>query len=263
MATADRAFLEALFGLDGKVALVTGASSGLGDRFARTLAMAGARVLVCARREDRLRDLVEEIAAEGGQAAAVRLDVTDEVAVAEAFDAADAAFGPVDILVNNAGVARMGFVTEMPVDEWDEVINVNLRAAFLVAREGARRMIEQGAGGSIINIASILSDFGTKGGAAYSASKGGVAQLTRTMALELARHDIRVNAIAPGYFVSEMNDDYFETEAAQRMIKGIPMRRVGDPSELDAALLTLAGPGGSYMTGTIVTVDGGHTQAIP
>ena len=263
MAIADRAFLESLFGLDGKVALVTGASSGLGDRFARTLALAGARVLVCARREDRLRALVEDIARDGGKAAAVRLDVTDEIAVGEAFDAAEAAFGPVDILVNNAGIAIMGSVIETPVEEWDEVINVNLRAAFLVAREGARRMVEQGAGGSIINIASILSSFGTKGGAAYCASKGGVAQLTRTMALELARHDIRVNAIAPGYFVSEMNDEYFETEAANRMIQAIPMRRVADPSELDAALLTLAGPGGSYITGSIVTVDGGHTQAIP
>ena len=263
MAIADRAFLESLFGLDGKVALVTGASSGLGDRFARALALAGARVLVCARREDRLRALVEDIARDGGKAAAVRLDVTDEIAVGEAFDAAEAAFGPVDILVNNAGIAIMGSVIETPVEEWDEVINVNLRAAFLVAREGARRMVAQGAGGSIINIASILSSFGTKGGAAYCASKGGVAQLTRTMALELARHDIRVNAIAPGYFVSEMNDEYFETEAAKRMIQGIPMRRVADPSELDAALLTLAGPGGSYITGSIVTVDGGHTQAIP
>lgn len=263
MAIADRAFLESLFGLDGKVALVTGASSGLGTRFAQALALAGARVLLCARREDRLRAVVDNIAQDGGQAAAISLDVTDETAVKEAFDAAEAAFGPVDILVNNAGIAKMGAVTEMPVEEWDDVINVNLRAAFLVAREGARRMIEQGAGGSIINIASILSSFGTKGGAAYCASKGGVAQLTRTMALELARHNIRVNAIAPGYFTSEMNDEYFETEDAARMIKGIPMRRVADPAELDAALLMLAGAGGSYITGSIVTVDGGHTQAIP
>lgn len=263
MAIADRAFLESLFGLDSKVALVTGASSGLGARFAQALALAGARVLLCARREDRLRAVVDYIAQDGGQAAAITLDVTDEAAVREAFDAAEAAFGPVDILVNNAGIAKMGAVTEMPVKEWDDVINVNLRAAFLVAREGARRMIEQGAGGSIINIASILSSFGTKGGAAYCASKGGVAQLTRTMALELARHNIRVNAIAPGYFTSEMNDEYFETEDAARMIKGIPMRRVADPAELDAALLMLAGAGGSYITGSIVTVDGGHTQAIP
>lgn len=263
MAIADREFFETLFGLDGKVALVTGASSGLGARFAQALALAGARVLLCARRENRLRTVVDEIARAGGKAAAISLDVTDEVAVGEAFDAAEAAFGPVDILVNNAGMAKMGLVTETPIEEWDEVIGVNLRAAFLVAREGARRMVAQDAGGSIINIASILSSFGTKGGAAYCASKGGVAQLTRTMALELARHNIRVNAIAPGYFTSEMNDEFFATEEAARMIKAIPMRRVADPNELDAALLMLAGPGGSFITGSVVTVDGGHTQAIP
>ena len=263
MAVADREFFESLFGLDGKVALVTGASSGLGARFAQALALAGARVLLCARREDRLRTVVDEIARAGGKAAAIRLDVTDEVAVGEAFDAAEAAFGPVDILVNNAGIAPMGLVTETSTEEWDAVIGVNLRAAFMVAREGARRMVAQGTGGSIVNIASILASFGTKGGAAYCASKGGVVQLTRTMALELARHNIRVNAIAPGYFTSEMNEEYFETEAAQRMIKDVPMRRVADPNELDAALLMLAGPGGSYITGSVVTVDGGHTQAIP
>ena len=260
---ADIKFLETLFGLDGRVALVTGASSGLGARFATALALAGARVLLCARREDRLQTVVDEIAQAGGKAAAISLDVTDEIAVAEAFDAAEAAFGPVDILVNNAGIAKMGLVTETSTEDWDAVIGVNLRAAFIVAREGARRMVAQGAGGSIINIASILSSFGTKGGASYCASKGGVAQLTRTMALELARHNIRVNAIAPGYFTSEMNGEYFETEDAARMIKAIPMRRVADPSELDAALLTLAGSGGSYITGSVVTVDGGHTQVIP
>ena len=263
MAIADRKYLESLFGLDGRVALVTGASSGLGERFAQALALAGARVLLCARREERLQAVVDGIARAGGKAAAVRLDVTDEVAVGEAFDAAEAAFGPVDILVNNAGIARVNTVIETSAEEWDEVIGVNLRAAFLVAREGARRMVAQDMGGSIINIASILSSFGTKGGASYCASKGGVAQLTRTMALELARHDIRVNAIAPGYFTSEMNEEYFATEEAERMIKGIPMRRVADPKELDAALLMLAGNGGSFITGSIVTVDGGHTQAIP
>lgn len=260
---ADIKFLETLFGLDGRVALVTGASSGLGARFAMALALAGARVLLCARREDKLQAVVDDIARAGGKAAAISLDVTDEVAVGEAFDAAEAAFGPVDILVNNAGIAKMGLVTQTPIEDWDAVIGVNLRAAFIVAREGARRMVAQDAGGSIINIASILGSFGTKGGAAYCTSKGGVIQLTRTMALELARHNIRVNAIAPGYFVSEMNDGYFETEAFQGMVKAIPMRRVADPSELDAALLTLAGSGGSYITGSIVTVDGGHTQVIP
>lgn len=263
MSFVDREYLESLFGLDGKVALVTGASSGLGARFAQVLALAGARVLVCARREDRLRELVDGIAVEGGRAAAIRLDVTDEAAVREAFDAAETAFGPVEILVNNAGTARSSMVTDTTSEDWDAVMDVNLRAVFLVAREAARRMVDKGKGGSIVNIASILAEFGCKGEAAYCASKAGVVQLTRTMALELARHNIRVNAIAPGYFTSEMTTSYFDTEHGQRMIKGIPMRRVGDPAELDAALLTLAGPGGSFMTGSVVTVDGGHTQVIP
>jgi len=260
---ADTDFLESLFGLDGKVAMVTGASSGLGVRFAGTLARAGAAVLLAARREDLLQAEVDAIAAAGGRAAAVTLDVTDAVAVGEAFDAAEAAFGPVDVLVNNAGIARLGAAVDLTEENWDAVMDVNLRAVFLVAREGARRMIAQGAGGSIVNIASILGDHVMKHGVAYCVSKGGVLQLTRTMALELARHNIRVNAIAPGYVVTEMNENFFSSEAAQEMIGHMPMRRVAEAGELDAALLMLAGAGGSYTTGSVVTVDGGHTLVIP
>ncbi|MDH3231094.1 MAG: SDR family oxidoreductase [Alphaproteobacteria bacterium] len=260
---ADTDYLDSLFGLDGRVALVTGASSGLGARFSGTLAKAGASVLLAARRADRLQAEVDAIAVDGGKAAAVTLDVTDAAAIGEAFDAAEAAFGPVDLLVNNAGIAPMGTVVDMPVEDWDAVIEVNLRAAFLVAREGARRMIAQGAGGAIVNIASILGDHVMKQGGAYCVSKGGVLQLTRTMALELARYGIRVNAIAPGYVATEMNDAFFASEAGQKMIGRIPMRRVANPGELDAALLMLAGAGGSFTTGSVVTVDGGHTLVIP
>jgi NAD(P)-dependent dehydrogenase (short-subunit alcohol dehydrogenase family) len=260
---ADTDFLESLFALDGSVALVTGASSGLGARFATALARAGASVLLAARRADRLQEQVDAIAAAGGKAAAVTLDVTDAAAIGEAFDAAEAAFGPVDLLVNNAGIAHMGTVVDIPVEDWDAVIEVNLRAAFLVAREGARRMIAQEAGGAIVNIASILGERAMKGGAAYCASKAGVIQLTRSMALELSRHNIRVNAIAPGYVETEMNDAYLKTEPAQEMLKRIPMRRAAGPEELDAALLLLAGAGGSYITGSVVAVDGGHMLVIP
>lgn len=260
---ADTDFLNSLFALDRKVALVTGASSGLGARFATTLAKAGAAVLLAARREDLLQARVDAIAADGGRAAAVTLDVTDPVAVGEAFDAAEAAFGPVDVLVNNAGIVRLGATVDLSEEDFDAVLDVNLRAVFLVAREGARRMIAQGAGGSIVNIASILGDHVMKHGVAYCVAKGGVLQLTRTMALELARHGIRVNAIAPGYVVTEMNEAFFSSETGRKMVDHIPMRRVAGAGELDAALLTLAGAGGSYITGSVVTVDGGHTLVIP
>jgi NAD(P)-dependent dehydrogenase (short-subunit alcohol dehydrogenase family) len=260
MAAAMEAAMEAagLFSLAGKTALVTGASSGLGARFARVLAAWGAEVTLAARRTDRLRALAGEIEAAGGRARAVAMDVTDAASVEAAFEAA----GALDILVNNAGVGEGTLLINTPDADWRAVMDVNLDGAFRVAREAARGMRETG-GGSIVNIASVLSFEVQKGSGAYAAAKAGVLQMTRTMAIELARHRIRVNAIAPGYFESEMTAAYFASPAGQEMIRHLPPGRPGDPSELDGALLLLASDAGAYMTGAAVTVDGGHSLLMP
>jgi NAD(P)-dependent dehydrogenase (short-subunit alcohol dehydrogenase family) len=246
------------FGLDGEVAFVTGASSGLGRHFAKVLAAAGARVALCARRTDRLADLAREIEAAGGKAAAVTLDVVDPASVKAAFDAAEAALGPVTIVVNNAGVTDPAFFTRMTEAQWRGVLDVNLDGVFRVGQEGARRMAAAGKGGAIVNIASIVGLGAIKTLSAYAASKAAVIALTRNWALELARDGIRVNAIAPGYIATELNDDFWETDAGKRMIAHVPMRRLGRLEELDGPLLLLASRAGSFMTGTTVVVDGGH-----
>lgn len=248
--------------LAGKIALVTGASSGLGAHFARVLAGAGAGVVLTARRFDRLSRLESEIRATGGEAWAVELDVTDQASVARAFDAAEAAAGPIAVLVNNAGVPSGSFFAKTTEEEWRGVMAVNLDGVFRVGREAARRMVANGAGGSIVNIASILG-FGTiKSLSAYAASKAAVVSLTKSMALELARERIRVNAIAPGYFSTEINDGFLASEAGRRLLSRVPMGRFGDLSELDGPLLLLASNAGAFMTGSVITVDGGHLLAM-
>jgi len=249
--------VQDLFDLGGRHALVTGASSGLGRHFAGTLARAGARVSLCARRADALADTVAAVEAAGGQAHAVVMDVTERASVSAAFAAAQARFGAVDVLVNNAGIAAPGPALDLAESDWDAVIDTNLKGVFLAAQEAARRMAAAG-GGSIVNIASILGLRVTGGVSAYAASKAGVIQLTRSLALEWARHGVRVNAIAPGYVETEMNAGFFETEAGQAMIRRVPQRRLGRAHELDGALLLLASEAGSYMTGAVVAVDGGH-----
>ncbi|WP_289016136.1 glucose 1-dehydrogenase [uncultured Methylobacterium sp.] len=249
--------MQDLFDLGGRHALVTGASSGLGRHFAGTLARAGARVSLCARRADALADTVAAVEAAGGQAHAVVMDVTERASVSAAFAAAQARFGAVDVLVNNAGIAAPGPALDLAESDWDAVIDTNLKGVFLAAQEAARRMAAAG-GGSIVNIASILGLRVTGGVSAYAASKAGVIQLTRSLALEWARHGVRVNAIAPGYVETEMNAGFFETEAGQAMIRRVPQRRLGRAHELDGALLLLASEAGSYMTGAVVAVDGGH-----
>jgi NAD(P)-dependent dehydrogenase (short-subunit alcohol dehydrogenase family) len=248
--------------LRGKVALVTGASGGLGGHFARLLAASGAVVGLAARRRDRLEDLAGEIARAGGTALPVPLDVTDDASVADAFAAVEASFGTVDVLVNNSGVAGRGaLMADLPPDEFAAVLGVNLTGAYRVAREAARRLIAAGKPGSVVNVASILAERVGPGVGAYAASKAGLAHLTRAMALEWARHGIRVNALAPGYILTEINAAFFAGEAGKAMVRRIPQRRLGEPADLDGPLLLLASDASRYMTGSVLVVDGGHLQS--
>jgi len=252
-----------LFSLQGRVALVTGASSGLGVQFARALADNGAAVALVARRADRLKALKAEIEAKGGRATAIEADVTDRAAMARAFDAAERAFGTVTILVNNAGIAQKPMrAVEVPPEEWRKVLSVDLDAVFHNAQEAARRMLAVKAQGSIINIASVLGLGVAKGTAAYAVAKAAVIQTTRALALELAFKGVRVNAIAPGWFVTEINDAYLNGEAGAAIKRDIPMGRFGKEGDLDGALLLLASDAGSYITGATLVVDGGQVVQI-
>ena len=246
-----------LFRLDGRCALVTGASGSLGRHFAEVLARAGAAVVLAARRLDRLETIADEIGAAGGKAMAVALDVTDAGSIGAAFAAAEERLGPVTVLVNNAGLTVTKPLLEHDEADWDKVMDTNLKGAWLVAQEAAQRMAAAG-GGNIINIASILGLRVAGTVPAYCASKAGLIHLTRAMALELARDGIRVNALAPGYIETDINRDFFAGEAGQRLIKRIPQRRLGQLEDLDGALLYLASDASRYMTGSVVTVDGGH-----
>ena len=247
-----------LLSLDGRAALVTGASSGFGRHFARVLADAGAKVALAARRLDVLKQLEVEIRAGGGRAAAVTIDVTDRASVAKAFAEAEAALGPITILVNNAGIPSGAFFAKTTEEEWREVMSVNLDGVFRVGQEAARRMAANNSGGSIVNIASLLGFGVIKGLSTYSATKAAVISLTKSMALELARDKIRVNALAPGYFATEFNAAYLAGEAGKRMMARVPMGRAGAVEELDGPLLLLASDAGRFMTGSVITVDGGH-----
>jgi NAD(P)-dependent dehydrogenase (short-subunit alcohol dehydrogenase family) len=249
---------EKLFSLEGKAALVTGASSGFGRHFARVLAGAGAKVALAARRLDVLKQLEAEIRAGGGEAVAVTIDVTDRASVAKAFADAEAALGPITILVNNAGIPSGAFFAKTTEEEWRAVMSVNLDGVFRVGQEAARRMAANRTGGSIVNIASLLGFGVIKGLSTYSATKAAVISLTKSMALELARDKIRVNALAPGYFATEFNEAYLASDAGKRMLARVPMGRAGAVDELDGPLLLLASDAGRFMTGSVITVDGGH-----
>lgn len=249
--------------LAGRVAVVTGASSGLGARFARVLSDAGASVAVMARRTDRLQSLVAELNAAGGKAVAIALDVADTPAIGPALDAAEAALGPISIMINNAGVGGEGMAMDMTVETFDQTMAVNVRAVYFGAVEAAKRMMASGVAEAgearIINIASIAAFNQLPGLTVYCASKAACASLTKGLAREWARPRIAVNAICPGYIETEINSDWFHTEGGQKQIKGFPRRRLMDEDVLDEALLMLAGRRAHFITGTMITIDDGQT----
>ncbi|MFN5570186.1 MAG: SDR family oxidoreductase [Bradyrhizobium sp.] len=246
-----------LFDVSREVILITGASQGLGRQFARVLSAHGAAVALAARQTGKLKALEDEIKAKGGRAVAVEMDVTSAASIAKGLDAAESALGPITVLINNAGIAVEKLAVEQSEADWDAVIGANLKGAYFAATEVARRMIARKGGGNIINIASVLGFSVVKFIAPYAISKAGVVQATKALALELAASDIRVNALAPGYIDTDLNHDVWETPAGEKLIKRIPQRRVGRESDLDGAIMLLASPASRYMTGSVVTVDGG------
>lgn len=243
-----------MYDLRGRTALITGASGGLGQHFATVLARHGAAVILAARRADRLEEAAAAIAADGGQARTLTLDMTDPASIAAAAPTLET----VDILVNNAGISREAAFLGLTEEDWDAVIDTNAKGLFLLTQAAAAAMRARGSGGSIINIASVLGLRQAAGVASYAVSKAAVIQLTKVAALELARFGIRVNAIAPGYFSTEINAGFWDTDGGKAMIRRIPQRRLGELPDLDGPLLLLASDASAYMTGAVIEVDGGH-----
>jgi NAD(P)-dependent dehydrogenase (short-subunit alcohol dehydrogenase family) len=249
------------FDLKGQAALVTGASSGIGRHLASLLAAAGAKVGLAARRTDLLAEAAYEIEAAGGRAAAIALDVTNADSVAAAIAEAEQTLGPLTLLVNNAGVTVAKPLLEHTEADWDYVLDTNLKGAWLMAQEFARHLIERDRPGRIVNIASVLGLRTIARLPAYTSAKAGLIHLTHVLAMELARHDILVNALAPGYVETDFNRDFLRSAAGQRLAERIPLRRVARPDDLDGAMLLLASPAGAYITGAVIAVDGGHGVA--
>jgi gluconate 5-dehydrogenase len=251
-----------LFRLDGKTAVVTGGGRGLGRYMAEALSDAGASVVLCSRKLEPLEEVRQEIEAGGGRALAVECDVTDEESVERVVAEAEEAFGPVDVVVNNSGATWGAPPEEMPLDRFDQVVRVNVRGTFLMSQAAGRRMIERGAGGTIINISSVA---GLVGGhpdymqtVGYNASKGAIISMTRDLATSWAAHNITVNAIAPGWFPTRMSGGLIEKFEGQ-MLRGIPLGRFGNPEDLKGVAIFLASPAAAYITGQTLVVDGGAT----
>jgi len=249
------------FELVGRVALVTGASSGIGRHLAALLAAAGAKVALAARRTDRLAELAEEIKAEGGACLPFACDVTKRDSIAAAIAAAEDGLGPLSLLVNNAGVVVSKPLFEHTEEDWDYVVDTNLKGAWLMARHFAHHLVERQRPGRIINISSVLASRTIGRVPAYCAAKAGLTHLTQVLAMELARYGILVNAIAPGYVETDFNRAFFQSEAGKALIGRIPLKRLGQSPDLDGALLFLASPASAYVTGAVIAVDGGHGVA--
>lgn len=248
------------FDLTGRVALVTGASSGLGNRFARILAASGAKVVIGARRVALLDELRAEIERDGGAALPVAMDVADEASVIAAYDAAADTFGSVDTVVANAGTAISGSSLDLTMDDFDRIVDVNLRGVFLTVREGARRMVAARTGeGRVTIISSITAHKVTRGVATYCATKAAVAQLGRALARDWATKGINVNVLCPGYIRTEMNDDVWEQPGGRELLAGFPRRRVMNNDALDAMILYLSSAASAQTTGSVITIDDGQT----
>lgn len=255
----NSANMQDRFSLEGRVSLVTGAGTGLGAHFARVLAGAGAKVACVARRLDRVEAVAANIRAQGGEAFACVLDVTDGTSIKQAFDSVERHFGLIDVLVNNAGLSDPAPFEEMSRTQWTSLLDANLSGPFFVAQEMAKRLIIAGKPGSVINIASILGHLAKDKFVNYGTTKAGLIHMTQYMALDLIPYSIRVNALAPGYFPSEMTNPFYESEVGKREIASLPPKRLGQHEELDGPLLLLASNASSYMSGSVVTVDAGHS----
>ena len=254
--------IEERFSLKGRVALVTGAGSGFGAHFAAVLAQAGAKVAVAARRVDRIHAVAQAIVDQGGAAIACEIDVSDRASINRTFDLIEEKLGTVDVVINNAGQASPAPFAEMSEQQWSSVLDVNLSGPYHVSQEMVRRLIAKKQPGAIINIASILGKMAKDNFINYGVSKGALINLTEYMALDLLPHAIRVNAIAPGYFPSEMTNPFFESEAGKQEIATLPPKRLGRLEELDGALLLLASDASSYINGTTLTVDYAHSVRL-